>query len=218
MKTEGTRGCFITLEGGEGAGKTTQARHLAQWLEEQGISVLITREPGGSPGAEDIRALLLQDRATPWGRECEALLFCAARADHVRQTLWPALNAGQWVVCDRYVDSHLAYQGYGQGVPLAPLRQLNAFATGGLMPDLTVLLDVPVALGLARVQARAEAATPMDRRADPFHQKVLAGFQALAAEEPARWAVVAAEDADTVVARRIQAVVQQRLIPEQGRG
>lgn len=185
------RGKFITLEGPEGSGKTTAARHLASWLQSRGVSVVLTHEPGGTPLGEEIRRLLLhlRDVSDTLDPRADALLFAASRAQHVAHVIVPALQAGSWVVCARFADSSFAYQGYGYGNPLDELRRLQAFATFGLEPDLTLLLDVPVEVGLARKRA-GEWNRFEDTQGVAFFEKVRAGNLALAAEEPSRIRVV----------------------------
>jgi len=179
---------FITFEGPEGAGKTTQCQLLAARLEAHGFSPLLTREPGGTDLGEGLRAWLLAARSLR--PETEALLFTAARAEHVWTVIRPALASGRVVVCDRYVDSTLAYQGAGRGLDESWLRALHRFATGDLWPDLTVLLDVPVELGLARRRAADAPLTRLDREVVDFHERVRAWYHAAAQREPARWLVV----------------------------
>lgn len=204
------RGRFITLEGGEGAGKSTQARLLADGLAARGLPVLLTREPGGAPGAEAVRDLLLG--AGPWDGVAECMLHFAARREHVARSVGPALDAGLWVVCDRFADSTLAYQCFGQGVPRSVWDALADVALGPLRPDLTLVLDLPAEAGLARAAARGE--TNRYEALDPeFHARVRAGFRAIAAAEPARCAVVDATDSPEGVAAAIAAAVQSRLSP-----
>lgn len=182
-------GRFVTLEGPEGAGKTVIARRLVAELEERGTSVLLTREPGGTRLGERLREVLLANDGSPISPRADALLFNAARAQLVGEVIGPALDAGQLVLCARFADSTLAYQGFGAGVPLADLRALADIATGGLVPDLTILLDVPPELGLRRKaeadRTRFEATFDLE-----FHRRVRAGFLALAAAEPERIVVV----------------------------
>lgn len=184
-----TRGRFITFEGGEGAGKSTQARLLADALRARGQAVLLTREPGGTPGAEAVRSLLLDPPGTGWGARAEALLFAAARADHVAQAIVPALERGEWVVCDRFLDSSRAYQGGGGGLADADLLDLHRIGSAGLLPDLTLLIEVPpdqVATRLARRDAGASDA--IGGRDAAYHASVAAAFSRLAEAEPARFA------------------------------
>ncbi|WP_082463835.1 dTMP kinase [Sphingomonas sp. Leaf17] len=176
-------GRFISLEGGEGAGKSTQVRALAMALEARGIVVVITREPGGSDGAEAIRALLMQGDVARWSPQAETLLFAAARADHVERTIRPALDAGRWVLTDRYVDSTRAYQGIG-GVDDDAILALHRFGSGGLMPDRTFLLGLPVEQGVARATARdGAAADRFAARGEGFHLAVAQGFERIARDD-----------------------------------
>lgn len=183
-----TEGRFITFEGGEGAGKSTQARLLAAALREKGRDVLLTREPGGTPGAEAIRALLLDPPGEGWGPRAEAMLFAAARADHVAQAIRPALQRGTWVVCDRYLDSSRAYQGGGGGLADADLIDLHRIGSDGLLPDLTILLEAPAEETAARTAARdGGASDAIGGRDAAYHAQVAAAFARLAAAEPERY-------------------------------
>ena len=203
---------FITFEGGEGVGKTTQIRRLAKRLEDRGEKVLVTREPGGSPCAEALRHVLLSGAAKAMGSDAEAILFAAARADHVSNTIKPALDRSAWVLCDRFVDSTRVYQGLA-GVPAGMLLKLEEIATDGIMPGLTIILDIPATHSLKRIQARAEN-TPGGGGLDRFetepievHRKRRAAFLNLAKDEPKRCQVVAAvADADDVEQRIWQLV------------
>lgn len=179
-------GRFITLEGGEGAGKTTQISRLKARLEQAGKKVITTREPGGSAGAEAIRKLLVEGETHRWDAMTEALLLFAARRDHVEKVIKPAIEKGEWVISDRFYDSSIAYQGYGQGLPLATLDQLRKLSIGDLKPDMTFILDLPVEVGLKRaaVQQRYE------RMGMPFHEKLRAGFLEIAKAEPTRVKVI----------------------------
>lgn len=201
------RARFITLEGGEGAGKSTQARRLADALAAAGLPALRTREPGGAPGAERLRRLLLSGDAA-WSPLAETLLHFAARAEHVARTIRPALEAGIWVVCDRFADSTMAYQGYGQGADRAAIATLSGMI--GLVPDLTLVLDVSAATGAARLAARGLGADRYERLGSDFFARVNAGFRAIAAAEP-RCAIVSAEDGEDAVAARVLSVVRDRL-------
>lgn len=190
------RGRFLSLEGGEGAGKSTQARALGEALRARGLDVVVTREPGGSEGAEAIRALLMQGEAGRWSARSEALLFAAARADHVEKVIRPALAAGRWVICDRFIDSTRAYQGVGGALTDEEILALHAFGTQGLLPDRTFLLALPAREGAARAVARDGAAA--DRfaiRGEDFHAAVAAAFDRMAAGEPARFHRIDASDA-----------------------
>lgn len=180
-----TRGRFISLEGGEGVGKSTQVRALAEALRGRGLDVIVTREPGGSEGAERIRELLLTGSEDRWGPQAEALLFAAARADHVQKTIRPALEAGQWVLADRFVDSSLAYQGGAGGLGIEAVRAINAFGIGEDFPDRTLVLVHEE--GGDRARARDIAGSDrIGGRPDDYHRKVEAAFHIIAAEEPDR--------------------------------
>lgn len=208
------RGRFITLEGGEGAGKSTQRAALAEALRGAGLEVVETREPGGSPGAEEIRTLLVHGEAGRWDAETEALLVFAARRDHLRRCIRPALEAGSWVVCDRFADSTYAYQGYGRGLELAALRGLYDFAVGDLRPDLTLLFDLPVAAGLARAAGRSGAAERFETLGTAFHERVRAGFLEMAAAEPGRFAVIdATQPAEAVTGAVLEALRARLGVP-----
>ena len=192
--SQGARGRFISLEGGEGVGKSTQARALAAALRDRGRDVIETREPGGSAGAEAIRALLLEGGADRWGPRAEALLFAAARADHVDKTIRPALEAGNWVICDRFLDSSIAYQGDADGLGADAIRALHALGSDGLLPDRTLLLTLPEALAMAREAARDAGRPDRFGARDPdYHRRVTGAFRALAEAEPARWRVIEAD-------------------------
>jgi dTMP kinase len=196
------RGRFITLEGGEGAGKSTQVQALAEELRSRGIDVLVTREPGGSEGAEKIRELLLAGSDERWGARAEALLFAAARADHVEKTIIPALEAGRWVLSDRFVDSSLAYQGGAGGLGIEAVRQINAFGIGDCFPDRTLILAL--AEGGARARARDnEESDRIGGRPEGYHQKVDLAFRLIAAEEPGRARIVDASGPPEEVTRRL---------------
>jgi dTMP kinase len=197
-----SRGRFITLEGGEGGGKSTQARRLAAWLEGQGHKVLLTREPGGSPGAEEIRKLLVQGSADRWDPVTETLLHFAARRDHLERVIRPALAAGHWVLSDRFADSTLAYQGYGHGVDRGFIAALESAVVGSQRPDLTLILDLPVTQGLERAGARQGAETRYEEMAQAFHERLRQGFLDIAKQEPQRCRVIdATADIDTVQAK-----------------
>jgi dTMP kinase len=211
----GTRGRFITLEGGEGAGKSTQIKRLAKKLETLGEEVVTTREPGGSPGAEAIRALLVEHRDHEWTALTEAFLHSAARAEHVAATVRPALERGAWVISDRFSDSTMAYQGYGLGLSKATIRALTKLATGGLTPDVTLILDLPVDTGLARAGRRIAAGNGpaedrYERMADTFHERLRRGFRAIARTEPRRCRLIDASGSVDDVAASIWAAVAKR--------
>ena len=211
-RPDGPRGRLITVEGVEGAGKTTQVEALRAWLVERGVAVVATAEPDGTPLGASLRRVLGEvDRVTPL---TEALLFAAGRAEHVHQVIRPALAAGQVVLCDRYVDSTVAYQGYGRGVPLETVAELNRLATGGVMPDLTLVLDLDVAEGLRRARARRgalAACDPFERLSIEFHERVRKGYWAIRDREPGRVTLVDADRAQPLVAADLAARVARRL-------
>ena len=203
---------MITVEGGEGAGKSTQVALLVAALGRAGIAAQATREPGGSAGAEAIRQLLLQGETERWDAVAEALLLFAARRDHVVRLIRPALEAGRWVICDRFTDSTIAYQGYGRGLPLAELAALQRFVIGDFVPDLTLILDLPAAVGLARAAGRVSAAADRFERLDrEFHRRLRDGFLSIAQAEPKRCAVIDASGEVADVHRAIVAAVAARL-------
>jgi dTMP kinase len=200
-------GRFITLEGGEGSGKTTQARRLCEWLTTQGLNVLHTREPGGTLLAERMRSILLDNSLESIAPESEAWLILAARRQHVDHVIKPALARGMIVVCDRFSDSTMAYQGYGRGLNLRVLRTMNDWATGKLVPHLTLLFDLPVAVGLRRRRGQAAAQNRLDREAERFHKKVRRGFHALARHEPRRIIMIDASPSIESVERKVEQLI-----------
>ncbi len=202
---------FITFEGGEGAGKSTQIGLLAAALTAAGIPVQTTREPGGSPGAEQIRELLVTGAGDRWDAMTEALLHFAARREHLRSVVWPTLAAGQWVLSDRFADSTLAYQGYGHGLGRAPIEQLYDLVVGKFAPDLTLILDVPVALGLDRALARRDGEDRYEGLDGAFHERLRQGFREIAEREPHRCVLIDGSGAVESVQAAIQARVAERL-------
>ncbi len=202
---------FITFEGIEGSGKTTQIRLLMDWLRDRSDRVLLTREPGGTSIGEQIRAVLLNPINTEMTPEAEILLFSAARAQIVREIIRPRLKEGWIVICDRFADSTLAYQGYGHGLPLDDLLQITEFATGGLWPDLTIYLDLDVETGLRRKAATPEEWNRMEAQAIDFHKRVRRGYLQLAAQNPGRWLVLDATQSVAVIQAQIRARVRQLL-------
>ena len=180
------RGRFITFEGGEGSGKTTQVQRLAARLAPFGAEVIATREPGGSPGAEELRALLVRGAAERWSPLAETLILYAARADHLERTIRPALARGAWVICDRFADSTRAYQGAGGGVAPDVILRLEADVVGRDAPELTLFLDLPAEQGLARAGRRGGGEARFEAKDLAFHQRLRAGFQAIVDAEPAR--------------------------------
>ncbi len=211
-------GKFITFEGGEGAGKSTQIRRLASRLEEAGLTVVNTREPGGTPAAEAIRQFILTGRAAAMGAEGEAMLFAAARADHVQNVISPALLRGDWVLCDRFSDSTRVYQGAEGGVAPEMLDALEHLAVAETRPDLTLILDIPAAIGLRRVRARQAATGDGPDRFDSdqvaLHERRRQAYLALAASDPNRYAVIDAVHWEGDVADDIWKAVSARLLTE----
>jgi dTMP kinase len=209
------KGKFITLEGGEGTGKSTQAAMLALKLESLGIGVKLTREPGGSPGAEIMRHVLLSGAAKPLGPDAEAILFAAARDDHIQCTILPALAAGQWVISDRFADSTRVYQGELGEVDPRLIKALERVSVGGLRPDLTLVLDVPAEIGLQRAAGRRGGSTPdrFEAEAVDFHERLRQAYLMLAAAEPERCVIVDATAPKKMVAKNIWQAVSTRLHP-----
>ena len=200
---------FITLEGPEGSGKTSQMAPLAEFLRQGGDDVLVTREPGGTPISDQIRSVLMTMDNTAMHPRTEILLFLAARAQLVAEVIRPALEAKKIVLCDRYADSTLAYQGYGHGNDLNTLRSLLLFATGGLQPDLTLLLDIEVEDGMRRKKAGGSEWNRMDAYTRAFHERVRQGYLSLAQEDPERWRIIdASQPAEAVQAALRQAISQ----------
>ncbi|MCS6897664.1 MAG: dTMP kinase [Nitrospira sp.] len=204
------KGFFITLEGGEGSGKSTQALRLFRSLTAKGYDVLHTREPGGTAVAEQLRKILLNDSAEPLAAETEALLILAARRQHVDHVIRPALERGTIVVCDRFADSTFAYQGYGRGLNLKVLRRMNDWATGNLSPHLTLVFDLPVATGLRR-RGVSSVGNRLDRETRAFHTRVRAGFHKLAKEDPRRILLVDARPSPDAIAIQVETLVLARL-------
>jgi dTMP kinase len=204
------RGRFISLEGGEGVGKSTQVHALADALRQRGLDVVVTREPGGSDGAERIRELLLSGSDDRWGPQAEALLFAAARADHVERTIRPALERGQWVLSDRFVDSSLAYQGGAGGLGIEAVRTINGFGIGDWFPDRTLVLTHDDGQGRARTRD-ADGSDRIGGRPDDYHRKVEAAFRIIAAEEPERVRLVDASGTPEEVTQRLLDAVEDLL-------
>ena len=206
-----SRGIFITLEGGEGTGKSTQTRRLVERLRALGHGVVQTREPGGSTGAEAIRNLVVAGDAERWSPRTETLLMYAARSDHLERTIRPALEAGDWVVCDRFADSSRAYQGAGGGVPPAFIEMLDAGIVGDDQPDLTLVFDLPVEVGLERAFGRGLFETRFESKGLAFHGRLREGFLAIAREHPERCVLIDADGDEDMVAARVWAAVQARM-------
>lgn len=206
-----TQGRFITFEGGEGTGKSTQVARLVERLRGRGLEVVQTREPGGSPGAEDIRAIALNGDPGRWSAATETLLMFAARSDHLERTIRPALAAGRWVVCDRFADSSRAYQGVGGGTPADFIEVLDAAIVGATQPDLTLVFDLPVQVGLERAFGRGLFETRFESKGLEFHERLRRGFLEIAAEHPERCVVIDADGDQDAVAARVEAAVEARL-------
>ena len=202
---------FITLEGPDGSGKTSQINNLAEYLRSQGRSVYVTREPGGSPISTQVRAILMDLDNKAMHPRTETLLFCAARAQHVEEVIRPHLAAGEIVLCDRYADSTLAYQGYGHGNDLDDLRALLDFTTGGLKPDLTILFDISAEDGLKRRRTGGGEWNRLDDYALAFHRRVRQGYHELARQESGRWATIDASCCPADVQVELQRIVNDRL-------
>ncbi|MFB0921878.1 MAG: dTMP kinase [Alphaproteobacteria bacterium] len=218
MSADKQHGQFITFEGGEGTGKTTQVQLLASLLRARGHDVVTTREPGGAAGADTIRSLLVSGATDKWDPLSESLLLFAARREHLVKTIWPALEQGAWVLCDRFADSTLAYQGYGHSVPIEFIENLYDVVVGEFVPDLTLILDIDVEIGLARANARnTDTASREDRfeRMDiAFHERLRTGFLCIARNDPGRCAVIDADNQPDIVGAEIWKTVEIRLQPE----
>jgi len=209
-----SRGRFITLEGPEGSGKTTASRHLADWLRNRGVDTVLTHEPGGTPLGEEVRRIVLHMRgmSDDLDPRADALLYAAGRAQHVARVIRPALDRGQWVVCARYADSSLAYQGAGYGNDMDELRRLQDFATGALWPDLTILLDLPVEIGLERTRRRAEWNRFEDTEEVAFFERVRHAYLGFAEREPGRYEVVDGSGSVDAADAAIRAAIERRLL------
>jgi dTMP kinase len=210
-------GKFVTFEGGEGSGKTTQIGLAVEWLKGRGIPVLATAEPGGTPLGKKIREILLNRGPSAISAETELLLFAAARAQHVRETILPALEKGQWVLCDRFADATLAYQGFGRGIDMAFIRALNAFSSLSVKPDLTLLIDLDVKTGLDRAWRRTAGVRPeeaedrFEQEDRAFHGRIREGYQSLAAEEPQRFRIIDGAATIEAIHRQICGCIEEFL-------
>ena len=211
------RGRFITIEGGEGAGKSTQTARLALTLETRGIATMVTREPGGTRKAERIRELLLDPGQTGWEPETEVLLYFAGRVENVAKTIEPALIAGRTVICDRFADSTLAYQGYGALASLESIRAIGQAALGGFGPDLTLILDIDPEIGLARTRTRSAFQDRYELEMLDYHRRVRRGFLEIAEDDPDRCVVVDASASEDAVAEALLAEIDARLEELRGR-
>ena len=212
-----TRGRFISFEGGEGAGKSTQSRLLRERLAGAGIEAIETREPGGSPGGEEIRALLVSGVPERWHPLSEALLHNAARHDHVVRTISPALARGNWVISDRFLDSTLAYQGYGQGVNLDALKRLSELSAGSTKPDLTLILDLSVADGFSRTEQRNGTTSRYEKMDRNIHERIRKGFLSIAGTEKSRCRVIDASGDANAVHRAVWGIVLTQFSDDIGR-
>ncbi len=210
------RGRFITFEGGEGAGKSTQITRLGEALKALGIDAVTTREPGGSPGAEEIRELLLSGDIQRWDAMTEALLHCAARRDHLVRTIWPALDRGRWVLSDRFADSTMAYQGYAQTLGRETVETLYRLVVGDFAPDLTIIIDVPPRVGLKRVDERKIDETRYERMKPDFHARLREAYQDIARRDPARCVLIDGTKTIDAVSQAILEAVAARLGLERG--
>ncbi|MCW9033901.1 MAG: dTMP kinase [Rhodospirillales bacterium] len=214
MPAQNRQGKFITFEGGEGTGKSTQVKILAATLEKLDKEVVLTREPGGSEGAEQIRQLLVEGDTARWDGETEVLLHFAARRDHLVKTVWPALAQSKWVISDRFADSTIAYQGYGHSLDLEFIKSIHQTSIDGFKPDLTLILDLPADTGLSRAQDREltleEGEDRYERMGGDFHQRLKQGFLEIARKEPDRCVVVNAKGSIEEVAQRVMGVVAQK--------
>ena len=211
-----TRGRFITIEGGEGVGKSTQLAALREWLDAQGFDVVFTREPGGTPRAERIRELLLENAEESMPAICELLLMFAARATHIANVIEPALRRGAWVVCDRFTDATYAYQGWGRGLDIAHIATLEQLVQQDLRPDLTLLLDAPLDLSATRARARNQSAGVTDRferEQREFFERVRAGYLDRARLEPMRIVIIDASLDVQTVTEAIRTTIRDRLLP-----
>lgn len=206
-----TRGRFITFEGGEGAGKSTQVQRLAARLRDGGREVVTTREPGGSPGAESIRDIVLRGEADRWSPTTETLLMYAARRDHIERVIRPSLGRGAWVICDRFADSTRAYQGAAGGVDPRFITALETYILEETRPDLTLVFDLPAEVGLERAHARAGAEMRFESKGMIFHERLREGFRAIASAEPDRCAVIDATASMDAVEASVWAEVEARL-------
>ena len=202
---------FITFEGPEGSGKTSQLKLAVAWLERRGVPLVVTREPGGTPIGEEIRQLVHDTKRTEMSRKAEILLYSASRAQHVAEIILPALKAGKVVLCDRFFDSTYAYQGYGRGLPMEPLQMITKFATQNLTPDLTLYLDISPEIGIQRRELGGDVMNRLDREALEFHQRVRKGYLTLIRENPERWRTIDGSGTREEVHCAVKKVLKQAL-------
>ena len=201
---------FITLEGGDGSGKSTQIKRLVAALKKRGIAALATREPGGAPGAEEIRKLVLTGEPGRWDVMTETLLMFASRSDHVQRTIKPALAAKKWVICDRFTDSTYAYQGAGGGLARETIRRMETLVLGAFRPDLTLILDVPTDIGIARTHGREHDETRFEKFNMDFHERLRAAYLAIARRDPTRCIVIDAAQDEDAMAKAIWNTIAKR--------
>lgn len=204
------RGVFITFEGGDGSGKTTQVQRLTAFLKGQGLEFVVTREPGGTPEADHIRRLLVEGEPGRWPPMAETLLFYAARDEHLERLVRPALERGKWVVCDRFIDSTMAYQGYARGLGREPIEMLDNLIVGATRPDLTLIFDLPVVTGLKRADARGGIERRFERQDLAFHQKLREAYLEIAQHEPERCKVINADGSPDQVEQLVRIAVATR--------
>lgn len=205
-------GKFITLEGGDGSGKSTQARMLSEFLADKSINTLLTREPGGAPGADEIRELILTGEPDRWDAVGETLLFYASRRNHLRLTVWPALEKGQWVISDRFADSTMAYQGYGNQLGEDVVQQVHDFAVGKFKPDLTFIFDMPAEEGLRRTDDRLHNEDRFEKMDIAFHERLRDGFLDIARKNPDRCIVIDATKPIDSIQAELRRIIQERLL------
>jgi dTMP kinase len=212
MQTRHQKGKFITLEGGDGSGKSTQCRLLNEFLQESTIDCLLTREPGGAPGADEIRELILTGEPERWDAIGETLLFYASRRNHLRLTIWPALDAGRWVLSDRFADSTMAYQGYGNRLGVEAVQKIHDFTVGDFAPDLTFIFDLPAEEGLRRTTGRTHNEDRFEKMDLAFHERLREGFHAIAEDNPDRCVLVDATRPIDEIQQELRAIVTARLM------
>ncbi len=203
-------GKFITLEGGDGTGKSTQARLLSEFLEQNNVKPLLTREPGGAPGSDEVRELILTGDPDRWDAVGETLLFYASRRNHLRLTVWPALERGEWVISDRFADSTIAYQGYGKQLGVDQVMKVHEVTVGDFEPDLTFILDIDVKTGLARTQGREHNEDRFERMEIEFHERMREGFLEIAKQHPNRCVIINADQDIESVQKDMRAVLKDR--------
>ena len=211
------RGIFITMEGPDGSGKSTQAQRLFKYLQEKGFEVILTREPGGTSVGEQLRGVLLNPKNSTMSFKTEVLLYAAGRAQHLEEIIIPALKKGQIVISDRFVDSSIAYQGYGRGLNLPLVAEINMLVVESCLPDLTIFLDLPVETGLARIHKKQKTLDRMEQEAIAFHEKVYSGFKKLSSDEK-RIKTVVADDSEDVIFAHIVKLVEEKMSDDNALG